>query len=515
MKSFRTASVGTKVALAPAIAVLLLVVVTFLGVFSIRSLTTSLESIRVETLVRLAKAADMNARVLSAYALTNQALAWQGAEYPPERIAALDKAVADELKDIGDELAAMSRDGSPSSRERVPTLLAAFSAFANASLTALDMKSTGLGSATPFIDQAQATYQPVRKALAMLATTERASAEGAVNSVVAQARHVIVGIVLGPVLAIALSAFAAWRAIRRIVSPLQRAKATAEKVAEGDLRVRTGASESDETGDVSRALDLVAQQLGSIVADVRIAASEVALATDQLAHGNIDLAMRTEHQAARVQQSASSIEQLTAVVNQNARSAESAATLASEVRSVGEDGSAAALRVKDKMSTLSAHSRRIAEIAGMIDGIAFQTNILSLNAAVEAARAGDQGRGFSVVASEVRALSMKVGEAAKEIRTLIDVSVKETEEAERLAIDTSTTVSSLGEAVFRVNEMVQAIAQANRQQAIDIDAINSGVVEMDRSTQQNAALVEQATAATASLHQQSMGLTKLLERFSV
>ena len=517
MRSPIRLTVGQKVAMAPAAAVLCMVAISLLSIWSIHALTGSLEAMRSRTLTRLTSVADLHSRVLAVYAKTNQSLTWQGAEYPAERIAALDKEILAETGSIGNELTRQRQSPLWQAGEHAPLgrIFDLYQTYATATSSTLDMKSMGLGSATPFIDQMSAAYEPLNRLLTELAASERGHADGAVAFAVDRANRIYRAIAMCAVAAIVLAGAVGWYTVRRIVQPLARTRQMASLVAAGDLTARTGETAVDETGDVARALDDVALNLGNLVADVREAANEVALAANQLAQGNADLSTRTENQSARVQESASSIEQLTERVRANATDAEQAAALASEARSVGEEGYQAAREMLSTMEGLKTHSRRIAEIAALIDGVAFQTNLLALNAAVEAARAGEQGRGFSVVAAEVRTLATSVASAAKEIRDLVDASVQQTDVASSLATATEGTVSRLDKAIQQVNEMVRSIAEANRHQARDIDAINQGVSEMDTSTQQNAALVEEASAATASLSQQSVRLLQLLERFRI
>ena len=239
----------------------------------------------------------------------------------------------------------------------------------------------------------------------------------------------------------------------------------------------------------------------------------VASASGEIAQGNQDLSLRTEQQAGQLQVTASSMEQLAATLGHNADSARQASTLAGSASEAAERGGAVVDQVVSKMVSITASSRKIADITGVIDGIAFQTNILALNAAVEAARAGEQGRGFAVVASEVRGLAQRSAAAAREIKTLIGVSVEGIEDGSRLAQDAGQAMGEIVSRVRRVNDLITEISDATRGQSDGIDAVTGAVLQLDTSTQQNAALVEQAAASAASLRLQAERLTQAVAVF--
>jgi methyl-accepting chemotaxis protein len=321
------------------------------------------------------------------------------------------------------------------------------------------------------------------------------------------------GIAIATGVALLLSALAVWWCSRLIVGPLRSAQQLASAMAVGNLSLRSTGAARDETGRMQSALDQVSVQLGELVREVRGTAQQVEVASAEIAQGNLDLSGRTELQASRLQEAVGSIEQLSTSVRHNAQSAELADTLVREASQVTQEGGQAVGEVVRTMDELNTQSRRISEIIGVIDGIAFQTNILALNAAVEAARAGEQGRGFAVVASEVRTLAQRSSTAAREIRSLISTSVQCTEAGTVKVQAAGQTMQRIVEVITRVSAVTGEIASAGRAQAQDLSQINSAVAEMDHSTQQNAALVEQAAAATESLKSQSQRLVQLLDRF--
>jgi methyl-accepting chemotaxis protein len=309
-------------------------------------------------------------------------------------------------------------------------------------------------------------------------------------------------------------AFAFWSIIMRsIARPIEQAVRTAERVAAGDLSVDIRADRHDELGQLLRALGTMTARLRELVSEVATGARTVAEGSAQIAQGNVDLSQRTEEQATTLEETASSMEELTSTVAQNAGNALAASQLAASASEVARKGGQVVGRVVDTMKGISASSDRIADIIGVIDGIAFQTNLLALNAAVEAARAGDQGRGFAVVAAEVRNLAQRSAQAAKEIKTLIQDSVGQVEAGAALVDSAGRTMEEIVGQVTKVSELVAEIAAANQEQSAGIGQVNTAITHMDQAVQQNAALVEEATAATESMKAQAASLLQMVSRF--
>ncbi|WP_338720372.1 methyl-accepting chemotaxis protein [Herbaspirillum sp. DW155] len=303
--------------------------------------------------------------------------------------------------------------------------------------------------------------------------------------------------------------------IRAISQPLGQAVEVAQAVAAGDLSREVMVRSEDETGQVMQALREMTARLHHIVSTVRASTETIAQASREIASGNQDLSARTEQQATSLEQTASAMAQLTSTVKQNADNASQANQLAASASEVAARGGEVVREVVDTMDSINRSSTRIVDIIGVIDGIAFQTNILALNAAVEAARAGEQGRGFAVVAAEVRSLAQRAAAAAREIKDLIDDSVDKVGKGTVLVNQAGQTMEEVVASVRKVSDMVGEISAASQEQSNGIQEVDRAIVLMDSSTQQNAALVEQATASAAALQQQTQKLEQALSVFQL
>lgn len=312
---------------------------------------------------------------------------------------------------------------------------------------------------------------------------------------------------------IALIAYIAYDLTKSTLSPLKQAIDIANTLAAGDLTHKFSTNRNDEFGELLKALSQMGVNLRATVLDVQKNASSVRQSSGEIASGNLDLSQRTEEQASSLEETASSMEELTATVRQNTDNSINANQIAITASSITAKGGEMMHEVITKMSSINESSSKIADIIGVIDGIAFQTNILALNAAVEAARAGEQGRGFAVVATEVRNLAQRSATAAKEIKTLIDDSVKQVEEGATLVDQAGKTMDEIIAAIKNLTAIMSDITSASREQNSGIEQINQAVTQMDDVTQQNAALVEQAAAAAASLEQQANELVGAISIF--
>ncbi|HQY77994.1 MAG TPA: methyl-accepting chemotaxis protein [Rhodoferax sp.] len=314
------------------------------------------------------------------------------------------------------------------------------------------------------------------------------------------------------ILAIGVGAFLLIRSIQR---PLSQANDLAYHIAEGDLSQHETVTRGDEFGELLRSLYAMSGSLARTVQQVRQSTDSIATASAEIAAGNHDLSARTEQTSSNLQETAAAMEQFTSTIQQSASSAQQASSLAAGASGVARRGGEVVTQVVSTMEAIQHSSQKIADIIGVIDGIAFQTNILALNAAVEAARAGEQGRGFAVVASEVRSLAGRSAEAAKEIKQLISTSVEKVEAGSRLVQDAGTTMQDIVQSVQRVNDMIGEITAASTEQSTGVSQVNQAVGNLDQMTQQNAALVEESAAAAQSLREQAEQLTEVVSKFKV
>ena len=339
--------------------------------------------------------------------------------------------------------------------------------------------------------------------------------EKAVADVSVNAQNGRMILIAGSALALLIGAIAAVALSRSITTPLAQAVRSARAIAEGDLTQPIDTSGSDEAAELLQALQNMQASLVATVTSVRQGTDSIATASSQIASGNNDLSGRTEQQASALQQTAASMEELTSTVRQNADNARQANQLAVSASSVAVQGGSVVAQVVDTMSAINASSQKISDIIGVIDSIAFQTNILALNAAVEAARAGEQGRGFAVVASEVRSLAGRSAAAAKEIKDLIDESASKVSAGTALVGEAGKTMDNVVASIQRVTDIMGEITAASQEQTTGIEQVNQAVIQMDQVTQQNAALVEEAAAAAQSLQEQASGLARTVSAFKL
>ena len=398
-----------------------------------------------------------------------------------EKIAGLRKAVLDSLAKANDmkkagDAAGAAREISSNFNGAVTPYLAALREFARMQ--------------TDIRQQAQAEF------------TERRSTSLTIAAL--QVAVLIAGIVAG-----------AFFLIRNIRNPLREAMGFAEQIAGGDLTAQIRNDRKDEFGAMSAALLSMRDRLVNVVADVKRGTENINVAAREIATGNNDLSARTEQTASNLQQTAASMEQMSGAIRQSADSARVANQLADVAGQSAQKGGAVVSQVVATMEEINLASRKINDIIGVIDGIAFQTNILALNAAVEAARAGEQGRGFAVVAGEVRNLAQRSAQAAKEIKVLIGASVDKVTTGTELVNQAGKTMGEIVDNVVRVRDMIGEIASASGEQADGVNQINAAVANLDQLTQQNAALVEESAAAASSMNDQADRLAQVVQVFRV
>jgi methyl-accepting chemotaxis protein len=353
-----------------------------------------------------------------------------------------------------------------------------------------------------------ATLNDLRSAL----TDAESSASQAASSGAQNATRVALGVML--LISLLTMAGSVWLS-RQITTELQQAVDLAAEVAHGNLSSSVQVQGNDEISVLVRSLIRMQDNLASLVERVRQGSERVANASSEIAQGNHDLSARTEQQAAALQQTASSMAELGSTVSHSADSARQANQLATNASSVAMRGGEVVGQVVETMKGINDSSRRIADIIGVIDGIAFQTNILALNAAVEAARAGEQGRGFAVVASEVRALAGRSAEAAKEIKTLIGASVERVQQGSALVDQAGATMNDVVAAIRHVSDIVGEISSAAVEQSAGVAQVGQAIAQIDQATQQNAALVEQMAAAASGLSGQASDLVNAVSAFTL
>jgi methyl-accepting chemotaxis protein len=397
-------------------------------------------------------------------------------------------------------------------------------------VTAIDAEMPQLGRFAEALDKAYAAedkaamqalledewplvQQKIVKPLDAMVPTFSAEVEHATTELAASSKRFRDVTALAAMVVVAVTLLIAWLVIRSLMAGVREAVDVAEALARGDLTHPVAERKEDELGHLLRALDGTVERLRGAITGVRASTAEIATAANEVAAGSADLSQRTEEQAASLEESAASMEELTTTVARSAdhaREANAAAAGAAEVAARGGEAIAAVVRTMDN---IAGSSRRIGDITGVIDSIAFQTNILALNAAVEAARAGDQGRGFAVVAAEVRTLAQRCAGSAKEIKALIAESSQQVQDGTRLVDTAGATMGRIVTEVQRVTALIQEMAAAAHQQAGGLEEVNRAVGQMDRVTQQNAALVEQASAAAESLKQQAQHLVAAVAVF--
>ena len=357
-----------------------------------------------------------------------------------------------------------------------------------------------------------ASWEDVGPALETLANQEVARLES--DSTTARSQ-LAWALILATAFGVALTFFFRWWIRRANVGPLRTAYHMVQRVAGGDLTARADGLDQLHTRKIGQALNEMSANLRKLVSEVTHGARTVADTSAQIAQGNLDLSQRTEEQATTLEETASSMEQLTSTVAQNADNARQASQLAVEASEVARRGGVAVGQVVSTMNGISEASRKIGDIIGVIDAIAFQTNILALNAAVEAARAGEQGRGFAVVAAEVRSLAQRSAAAAKEIKTLIGDSVDRVEAGGKQVDSAGRTMQEIVASVKKVSDLIAEIAAASQEQSSGIGQVNTAIAQMEQVVQQNASLVEEASAATESMKEQANILLQAISRFHI
>ena len=380
---------------------------------------------------------------------------------------------------------------------------------------AVDLSSVDINTGMSAMQTADGGFQEMDKEFKALVQIEKKTAQESYDKANGIFNKTLVLVLAILVVAFSVSTATALYMSRMIVRPLGDAIDIAGNIARGDLTSEITVVSRDETGQLMQALKDMNDSLSKVVGEVRAGTDTMAIATGKIADGNLDLSARTEQQTSSLEKTAFSVEELTGTVKQNADNARQANQLAMSASDVAIKGGAVVAQVVDTMGSINESARKIVDIIGVIDGIAFQTNILALNAAVEAARAGEQGRGFAVVASEVRNLAQRSASAAKEIKTLIGDSVEKVDVGTKLVGQAGSTMQEIVESVKRVTDVMAEITNASQEQTSGIDQINQAIAQMDEVTQQNAALVKDAAVAAASLQDQAGNLAQVVSVFKL
>jgi len=366
-----------------------------------------------------------------------------------------------------------------------------------------------------YVGTAEPAFVNLLDALGQLSSVNREQAEQTAQEATRSYQFAVIWVLLGMGLSAAVALVWGWWITRTVTVPVKQAVHAALQIAEGDLTQDIPRGGRDEMGVLLQELVSMRDKLERVVSHVRTNAQGVLTSSEQIASGNADLSGRTEEQASALQQTAASMEQMSSTVRHNADSAAQANQLAMNASQVAARGGDVVARVVDTMKGIDASSQKIADIIGVIDGIAFQTNILALNAAVEAARAGEQGRGFAVVAGEVRALAGRSADAAKEIKLLITESVDRVGQGSHLVAEAGATMQEVVTAIRHVSDLVGEISAASKEQSQGVGQVSDAIAQMDQVTQQNAALVEESAAAALGLQHQAKQLVDAVSSFKV
>ncbi len=504
-----------KILIAPAAAVVMLIVVATVGLAQLRGESQLLEDMssrhllaRLQSNAIQFEVSDTRAEVHKLFSLAS--------DYDEQRSIQPELDVLSKrFASVAEKFVGLAKLASTAEKDNLTTAAAAVDGYANTAMQALRMARGNHNTSLTLMIDAEEKYVIVKEQLSALIKKFIDRADQAMASVKAEAALAIVFIQISVVVAILLAAVIAWLTARNIVRRVDMAAASANRLCSGNLTSEFVLSGNDEVTNLSRNLEGMRQTLIKLIGEVQISAGAVNLASLEIVHGNNDLSTRTAKQAASLQQTATAVEQLSATVKQSADNARQAMQVALKASTVAEKGGAVVGQVVATMAEIQQASKRIADIIGVIDSIAFQTNILALNAAVEAARAGEQGRGFAVVASEVRTLAQRSALAAKEIKELIDDSVDKVNDGAKLVDHAGSTIGDVVLQVKRVTDLMNEISAATVEQSGGIDQVNHAVIQIDQMTLQNAALVEESTAAAASLQEQASSLNESIGVFKL
>jgi methyl-accepting chemotaxis protein len=505
-----------KILIAPAIAIIFLIVLGALAYGVLLRQNASLEELSKSRFAGYQVAADASRELSEVHSNVYRLITWI-ANLKDDKIkqtSGEQTAKIDQVSKAITQFAGLP-GATEAERKLVGLAVVELAKYRKAVETAIDLSTIDVATGAMQMQSADSQFQSMLKHFDELVQLEKRLAQESYDAAAAAFRLAVGILVAITVLALIASGAVAIFMSGIIVRPLRTAIAAADQIARGDLSADIAAGGTDETGQLLKSLAEMTQNLRTLVGEVASGAHTVSDTSAQIAQGNLDLSQRTEEQASTLEETASSMEELTSTVTQNAHSAKQASQLAVGASEFARKGGEVVGRVVSTMTGISDSSRKIADIIGVIDGIAFQTNILALNAAVEAARAGEQGRGFAVVAAEVRNLAQRSAAAAKEIKTLIGDSVDKVDAGTRLVDAAGKTMEEIVTSVTKVSELIAEIAAASQEQSSGIEQVHTAITQMDQVVQQNASLVEEATAATESMKEQAGSLLQMVSRFKL
>jgi methyl-accepting chemotaxis protein len=496
------------------VGILMAGVVGSIGLLNSKRLTRAIDdSIGMGLALRSSQEADMMHDAVRGDVL----LALLGATNKDEgQIAEAKKALPEHAKSFNEALHTLERlPISPEVKAIIDKTLPMVKSYTDSAAVVLSQSSTDLAAAQAAIPAFQKAFTDLEKQMAEQSDAIEKGGSEVNKAAQSEASQSFVYVCLALVLASAVLVVAALWLAKYLARPMAHAMHIADQLSQGDLSVSIFPAGNDETTQLLKSMAHMQSNFAGIVYSVKNNAENVATASAEISQGNSDLSARTESQASALEQTAASMEQLGSTVKQNASNAQQANQLAKNASSVAAQGGRVVGQVVETMKGIHESSTKIADILGVIDGIAFQTNILALNAAVEAARAGEQGRGFAVVASEVRSLAGRSADAAREIKTLITASVERVAHGSSLVDQAGSTMDEVVGAIRKVTDIMGEISQASNEQSAGVSQVGEAVTQMDQATQQNAALVEEMAAAASGLKSQAEGLVQAVAVFKL
>jgi methyl-accepting chemotaxis protein len=503
-----------KMLMAPAIAIALMIVVVAISFWAMREQRLAQDELTQRYLAGRTTISSVEGQIATARGQVYWLFAMLG-NFDAKRVDQERANLRDRLGAVSTLLNRADLGKNEELNRRIAQSVAEIGKYSKKADDAIDLATGDVNTGIAAMMSADDQYGIMIKALEGVAE----SVTGRSDEVARRTEHtaLLSRMLIGGALAIAIIAALgmAGYSARATVGRLRAASRVAAKLADGDLGARFSIDSQDELGELSGSLDRMREAFAKMIGDIRNTSESVSAASSQIAQGNADLSNRTEQQATNLQQTAASMEQLSSTVKNNANTARQANQLAASASEVAARGGQAVGQVVSTMGEIQASSRKIAEIIGVIDGIAFQTNILALNAAVEAARAGEQGRGFAVVAGEVRNLAQRSAQAAREIKQLISDSVQKVDSGSRQVTEAGQTMQDIVDQVKRVADLIGEITSATLEQDSGIGQVNAAVTQLDQMTQQNAALVEQSAAAAESLKEQAERLAQAVAIFKL